>query len=103
MRGLSGLVILLYLSLLCTPQHIGVRDTWITSLADSQLQAVPSAQQQGLLNQSNDQDEPDHNAVPAVAPQLLVVFALPPTNFHLPAATQTLLRAALARAPPLAS
>ena len=40
MRWLSSFALMLYLSLLCTPQAFAVHDAWLSPLADTQFHAV---------------------------------------------------------------
>lgn len=81
MRWFSGLAILLYLSLLCTPQGFVVHDLRLAPLADQQLTAV-TAKPHSLNERTLAADDNDdvvsggENVAPAVtAPP--VVTALP--------------------------
>ena len=63
MRWLSSVIILVYLSLLCSPQALAVQQSRIAPLVETQLQgltpAIQSAfQQQYLLFEDTDSDEP---------------------------------------------
>lgn len=63
MRGFSGIAILLYLCLLCTPQAFAVHDPRLSPLADTQLQAISPALQQYLYNTA-EQADTDPPALP---------------------------------------
>lgn len=77
MRWFSGLAILFYLSLLCTPQVFAVHDANVSPLADSQLQAVQPGLQQHLQSQKNDNEDNASAVLLAVAQQ----FTLGKTPF----------------------
>lgn len=100
MRWFSGLAILFYLSLLCTPQAFAVHDAKVSPLADSQLQAVQPALQQHLLSQSNDDDDPNTATLIAAEQRLAVGKALPSTALALSLETHNVYPAWQARAPP---
>ena len=63
MRWFSGLIILLYLTILCTPHSSAVYDVRVLPQIDSQLQAVPVALPQFLLNEADDEPEQPHVAL----------------------------------------
>lgn len=73
MRWLSSFAILVYLSLLCTPQALAVHDTRLSPLADTQLLALNPALLQHTLTQ---QDEPDDEPPAAVVFTALHLTAL---------------------------
>lgn len=57
MRWISGVAILFYLAILCTPQAFAVQDLRLSPLADSQLYALSQSQQQALVNITADNDD----------------------------------------------
>lgn len=64
MRWFSGIAILLYLCLLCTPQAIAVHDPRLSPLADAELLAV-SPTLQHYLNNTAEQADSDPPLLPA--------------------------------------
>ncbi|MDD4864144.1 MAG: hypothetical protein PHE38_09035 [Alishewanella agri] len=89
MRWFSGFAILLYLSLLCTPQGFAVHDLRLAPLADHQITAV-TAKVYSLNERATAADDNDDNAsssplaVAAAGTQLLIaaVFYCYQTPFH---------------------
>lgn len=73
MRWFSSLTILIYLSLLCSPQALAVHDSRLSPLADTQLQglnpAINSALNQKSLAPVADDNEPPVGLMPALNPQ----------------------------------
>ncbi len=60
MRWFSAFALILYLSLLATPQQTGVQALHLTPLADSQLQAInPLAGQASLITVQDSSDDSD--------------------------------------------
>ena len=57
MRWLSSFAILVYLSLLCSPQALAVHDSRVSPLADTQLQALNPSLQHYTLTISADFDD----------------------------------------------
>ena len=64
MRWFSGIAILLYLCLLCTPQAFAVHDPRLSPLADAELLAV-SPTLQHYLNNTTEQPDSDSPLPPA--------------------------------------
>lgn len=64
MRWFSGIAILLYLCLLCTPQAVAVHDPRLSPLADAELLAV-SPTLQPYLSHTTEQTDTDPPALPA--------------------------------------
>jgi hypothetical protein len=103
MRWLSRFAILVYLSLLCSPQALAVQDSRIAPLADSQLQALNPALHHYTLPTANDNDDPpsavlitnNDNHCRYIAPEKLNSTAGPFATMCL--------RAHQPRAPPLPS
>jgi hypothetical protein len=89
MRWFSGFAILLYLSLLCTPQGFAVQDLRLAPLAEHQITAV-TAKVYSLNERATAAADNDDNAsssplaVAAAGTQLLIaaVFYCYQTPFH---------------------
>ena len=89
MRWFSGFAILLYLSLLCTPQGFAVQDLRLAPLADHQITAV-TAKVYSLNERATAADDNDDNAsisplaIAVTGSQLLnaTVFYFYQTPFH---------------------
>jgi len=59
MRWLSSFALLLYLSLLCTPQAFAVHDQRLSPLADTQFHALtPTASHHTVTTEQDSTDEP---------------------------------------------
>lgn len=103
MRWLSSFAILVYLSLLCTPQAFAVQDTRLSPLAETQFLALnPVLLQQAPIQQDDYDDEPPAAFVSAA-------LCLPPLLFTCTAGEVAITICGLyrsahhARAPPLFS
>ncbi|GGW59551.1 hypothetical protein [Alishewanella tabrizica] len=100
MRWFSGLAILFYLSLLCTPQPFVVHAAQVSPQAENQLQAVQPALQQHLLGQPNEKDDPHSAALIAVERGWGNGFILPVSSFIPHFTAPVFYGAWQARAPP---
>ncbi|WP_052749090.1 hypothetical protein [Arsukibacterium ikkense] len=103
MRWLSAIALILYLSLLVTPQVSSVHARYFSPLADSQIQAIePLTGQSSLLSEQESSDDNDNSLL--LAADKLPLY-LNPTLSILPASVALLqLKAAHpVRAPPLTS
>lgn len=101
MGWISRFVILLYLSLLCTPQALAVHDPRLSPLADTELQAVTPSLQQVIISSAT---EPDHDAPPALLSEPVLRFAqyssVVTQNTRTPFITSASVATVQARAPP---
>ncbi|WP_213999094.1 hypothetical protein [Arsukibacterium sp.] len=103
MRWLTAAALLMYLSLLVTPQVATAHDPRLSPLADSQLQAIsPLTGQASLITEQDSSDDSD-NSLPLATDKLPLLLSI--TGSSLPAAVllpQTK-AAHPVRAPPLHS
>lgn len=103
MRWLSSFALLLYVSLLCTPQAFAVHDARLSPLADTQFHALTAEIQQCLIEcEVNNNDDPQP-ALPVSAKLMLPSvqhFILETVTVNGRAALLTLPQA---RAPPILS
>lgn len=103
MRWLSGFALLLYLSLLCTPQAFAVHDARLSPLADTQFHAVTPAEYNFSANNERDRSDDADPALLLTAyikPASFTGFALPDFSVNTQTAVLTLPQA---RAPPAQS
>ena len=102
MGVISRFVILLYLSLLCTPQALAVHDPRLSPLADTELQAVTPSLQQVIISTASQQD---HDAPPAlisvVELRLVRVITAEVQNVSTLVILPTVVSGIQARAPPI--
>ncbi|MDX1678633.1 hypothetical protein [Arsukibacterium sp.] len=103
MRWFSAVALMLYLSLLVTPQIASANAPHLTPLADSQLLAVSPLTGQASLSTEQDSTDDNDNALSLTLPFAPVRFTLAITS--LPAALMLAQPKAAhpARAPPSAS
>ncbi|MDP4944342.1 MAG: hypothetical protein NWQ48_02405 [Alishewanella sp.] len=101
MRWFSGLIILLYLTVLCTPHSSAVYDVRVLPQMDSQLQAVPVALPQFLANEAD--EEPEQPDVALLSRNLGLGYLSTPVAMtqRLAVLVNRLFSSAQARAPPL--
>jgi len=76
MRWLSSFALLLYLSLLCTPQAFAVHDQRLSPLADTQFHALtPTVSHHTVTTEQDSTDEPQHALPVAAGFTVPVVFS----------------------------
>lgn len=75
MRWLSSFALLLYLSLLCTPQAFAVHDQRLSPLADTQFNAItPTVSHHTVTTEQDSTDEPQA-ALPVSGPAADFAFS----------------------------
>lgn len=100
MRWLSCFGLLLYLSLLCTPQAFAVHDTRLSPLADTQFHAIAAATSELITDRQQDSTDDTSPALP-VAMLYLRLDSAGNRYLNVKSAANDLFLAALrARAPP---
>jgi hypothetical protein len=100
-RWLSRFAILLYLSLLCTPQAFAVHDARLSPLADSQFHAITPAQQHYIGSTERDSSDDPQPALLLSADKVLPYYPVVANAHWGVKATTRLLILPQARAPPV--
>jgi hypothetical protein len=100
LHWLSRFALLLYLTVLCTPQAFAVHDTRLSPLADSQFHAVAPAEQSSVTKTEQDSVDEPQPALPRSTIVELQPAGINTTAVDAPSGTPAFLFAQQARAPP---